>query len=115
MKALKSITGFKCPTCLKGDLYPTRILSFKGWFKMYERCPVCGQKYVLEPGFYWGAMYISYAVCSGLIFVLFAVFYWGAGLNESLAFILAMILLFFIYPFVFRIARAIWLNIYVKR
>ncbi|TGE22483.1 DUF983 domain-containing protein [Hymenobacter aquaticus] len=28
---------------------------------MPERCPVCGVAYEPEPGFYWGAMFVSYA------------------------------------------------------
>lgn len=112
-KTLQSILQFKCPTCHQGDLYPHKVFSFKGWFKMYDHCTVCGQKYVLEPGFYWGAMYISYAVCSGLIFALFALFFWVVNLDETISFLLSMLILFFIYPFIFRLARAIWLNLYV--
>lgn len=34
---------------------------------MPANCPVCGQGYEPEPGFYWGAMYVNY----GFIVVLF--------------------------------------------
>jgi len=30
--------------------------------KMHESCPVCGQKYEIEPGFFWGSMYVSYFI-----------------------------------------------------
>lgn len=29
--------------------------------QMHKDCPVCGLHYEIEPGFFWGAMYISYA------------------------------------------------------
>lgn len=29
--------------------------------KMHENCPHCGFHFEIEPGFFWGAMYISYA------------------------------------------------------
>lgn len=29
---------------------------------MYKSCPVCRQQYEVEPGFFWGAMYFSYAL-----------------------------------------------------
>lgn len=29
---------------------------------MYKNCPVCKQRYEIEPGFFWGAMYFSYAL-----------------------------------------------------
>jgi len=34
------------------------------WFRAYEMhkdCAVCGLHFEVEPGFFWGAMYISYA------------------------------------------------------
>lgn len=30
--------------------------------EMHEHCPVCNVKFEPEIGFYWGAMYISYAI-----------------------------------------------------
>ena len=30
---------------------------------MYENCPVCSQKYDLEPGFWYGTGYVSYGLC----------------------------------------------------
>jgi len=30
-------------------------------YEMNQDCPVCGLHFEIEPGFYWGAMYISYA------------------------------------------------------
>ena len=35
---------------------------------MHERCPVCGLKFEREPGYFLGAMYISYALALGIIF-----------------------------------------------
>jgi len=29
---------------------------------MPEKCPVCGFRYEVELGFYWGAMYMSYGI-----------------------------------------------------
>ncbi|WP_045690491.1 DUF983 domain-containing protein [Hymenobacter sp. AT01-02] len=36
---------------------------------MPEACPVCGQRYEPEPGFYWGAMYITFAFSTGIMLV----------------------------------------------
>lgn len=35
----------------------------KKWFSftMFEKCQVCGIRYEKEPGFFYGAMYVSYA------------------------------------------------------
>ena len=39
---------------------------------MNEHCPVCGQKFEIEPGFFWGSMYISYGltVLVGLVSII---------------------------------------------
>jgi uncharacterized protein (DUF983 family) len=39
------------------------------WFRAYdlhEDCPECGLHFEIEPGFFWGAMYISYAFGVGI-------------------------------------------------
>lgn len=43
---------------------------------MPAACPVCGQAYEPEPGFYWGAMYISFAFSTAIMLVVgFAVYF----------------------------------------
>jgi hypothetical protein len=34
--------------------------------EMHEHCPKCGYKYEIEVGFFWGAMYVSYALNAGI-------------------------------------------------
>ena len=34
---------------------------------MNANCPACNQHYEPEPGFYWGAMYISYAFSVAIV------------------------------------------------
>ncbi|MBT9394310.1 DUF983 domain-containing protein [Hymenobacter sp. NST-14] len=36
---------------------------------MPAHCPVCGQAYEPEPGFYWGAMYISFVFSTAIMLV----------------------------------------------
>jgi len=40
---------------------------FSGWFKTYERCPVCNFAYEREPGYYSGAMAVNLVVSELLI------------------------------------------------
>lgn len=108
-----SILKFKCPKCHQGDMYPTSILSFRKWFVMNDRCSVCGQPFELEPGFYWGAMYVAYGVSSLIMFAMFAIFFFAFNLEMTPAFFASVVILFFLYPFIFRMARSIWINIYV--
>lgn len=51
----------KCPRCRQGDIFKTKASDLLGFMKMHDQCAVCSLRFELEPGFYYGAMYISYA------------------------------------------------------
>lgn len=115
MRKLISVFGNKCPKCHTGNLFDTsNPYSFSNIDKMPDNCPNCGQKFWLEPGFYYGAMYISYALTIALsvaVFVAMIVLWhfdllWYLGLNT-----LSLILLF---PAIFRLSRSIWIHIFVR-
>ncbi|MCB9185201.1 MAG: DUF983 domain-containing protein [Flavobacteriales bacterium] len=112
---LSSVFKNKCPRCREGDLFLTKNpYNFSDIDKMPDNCPKCGQKYWIEPGFYYGAMYISYALTIALsvaIFVAMIVLWhfdikWYLGLNFT-----AMLILF---PPIFRLSRSVWAHIYIK-
>ncbi len=109
-----SIFNFKCPKCHKGDLYTHPATNLPKAFNMHTHCQNCGQRYVLEPGFYWGAMYVAYALSSGFLMVTFAILFFLIDLNWQPAFYISVGLLLLLYVFIFRLARSIWINIYVN-
>jgi uncharacterized protein (DUF983 family) len=111
---LYAILGFKCPKCHTGDLFETSSFSFQKSFDMPDNCPHCGQSYLPEPGFYYGAMFISY-ILSGffsLFFVMF--FHWVLdwSIAASFGLLIAVGLVFFVW--FFRFARSIWINLMVN-
>lgn len=57
----------RCPRCRAGNIF--RYSIFRGFPKMHERCPVCDLKFDREPGYFLGAMYISYGL--GIVIVAF--------------------------------------------
>jgi len=54
-----ALLGLRCPRCHSGALftYPARVLG--KFAVMPAACPACSFYYEPEPGFYYGAMYIS--------------------------------------------------------
>ena len=40
---------------------------FRGRFEMSATCPVCGHRFEREPGFFQGAMYVSYGI--GIVYI----------------------------------------------
>lgn len=81
---------------------------------MPEHCPKCNQAYMPEPGFYYGAMFVSYILtgwfCIGFVLFLHWVLDWS--MLASFSALIAVCVLLFV--FVFRFSRAIWISLMVK-
>lgn len=86
---------------------------------MNKRCPVCNQPLDLEPGFYFGAGYVSYALTVA-ISAITCIAWWkfiGFADNESslLYWIIAnAIAMLAIQPYLMRVSRTGWLAFFVK-
>lgn len=111
---LYSIVRFKCPRCHEGDLFVhNNPYKFKGFFDMPERCPVCGQKYEMETGFFYGAMYVSYALTIAISVALWIGIDIFTDISWLLFFVIDISVLFLISPVVFKLSRAIWINFFI--
>ena len=56
----KGLTTSKCPRCRIGSVFTGNTYSFKVQ-KMNEHCPHCDFKFEREPGYFYVAMFVSYA------------------------------------------------------
>ncbi len=108
-----SITALKCPRCREGDLFPNKTLTFQKSFDMYNNCPVCNQKYVLETGFYYGAMFISYILSSFYLLGFYALLKFGFGLSLQVALFIDVLSIFLLFVYLFRVSRSIWIHFFV--
>jgi hypothetical protein len=77
---------------------------------MNEACPVCGLKFGREPGYFLGAMYISYPLSVVLLglWILLIHLLWP-GLRLEFAALLAVIPYLPFVPAVFRYSRVLWI------
>ena len=62
-----AIATCSCPRCRKGKLFPVSQFSYRKLTEVNKSCQVCGANLIPEPGFYDGAMYISYAFSVALV------------------------------------------------
>ncbi len=93
---IHSVLAEKCPNCGEGNVYRTQksILSFP---EMNARCSDCNYRFDREPGYFIGAMYISYAlaVFQGLVIFLSAHFLFPSlTINWKLALVIFVIVIF---------------------
>ena len=108
-----SILKMNCPRCRQGKLFYTKIFEFKRITDMPDTCEVCNQKFMPEPGFYYGAMFISYIMTAFFFLAFIALCMFGFGLTVNTSFILLAILIVIGFVWFFRISRSIWIHINV--
>ena len=113
MHFIRSIFKYKCPRCREGDLFikPFRIARP---LDMHERCQKCNQKTEPEPGFYFGAMFLSYILTSFplLAIGLITVFLFGWEVNDVMIFLLIIGIAVFFK--VLRFSRSLWVHLMIK-
>ncbi|NOQ73217.1 MAG: DUF983 domain-containing protein [Crocinitomix sp.] len=113
-KRLYSILNSKCPRCHEGDFHLTKkTYDLKNFGKNHERCSECDYRFEKEPGFFYGAMYVSYGLSiavSVAVGVAILVLYPSASYKVYLAAILGGIV--GLMPVTFRLSRVIWMNLF---
>jgi len=96
----------RCPVCLEGAM-------FSGIFQMAPRCPHCGHEFEREPGFFQGAMYVSWALSVAFFAGLAYASTWLLAPLISLPLALAVAVGAYlpIVPMLFRYSRVIWAHV----
>lgn len=91
--------------------------------EIYPKCECCGEDFKREPGFYFGAAYVSYALTVALwVAVLVALYTFDAlgwieysfFKNPLMFLISGIVTLILLLPVVYRLSRSIWINIFVN-
>jgi len=116
---ITSMLQLKCNHCREGDLFQNKRSYSKDFMKMNEKCPVCGHLTEIEPGFYYGTGYISYALTIAFSVSTFIAWWVLLGFSiydKSLFYWLATnaVLLIAMQPFLMRLSRATWFSFFVR-
>ncbi|HLP10517.1 MAG TPA: DUF983 domain-containing protein [Flavobacteriales bacterium] len=107
----------KCPHCRTGKLFKKR------WPKNYtelvdlnETCPVCKHSALIEPGFFYGSMYVSYMINVGVLvstWIAFTLFV-GSVFDYTWTFLsIVIFLMLVLWPYAFRLARSVWAHMFI--
>lgn len=112
---LYSITKARCPRCHEGDFFkykftfnPSKITQ------LHSNCSSCNLKYMMEPSFFYGAMYVNYGITVALSVITFLIctLIFGATLLQS--FIAILIALLVLAPVNLRLSRILWIHMFVS-
>src|SRR5688572_10630941 len=79
-----SVLQNKCPRCRRGSMFKEKNpYNLKTTMRMHDACPVCGQPFDMEPGFYYGTNMISYTLAILLSVLSFFLWWLVIGLSLS--------------------------------
>ena len=103
-----------CPHCRVGPFFLSHPYDLGKAGDLHDKCPECGRSNHMEPGFYYGAMYVSYGLgvgaCLGLFLLLRGFFpmmplYW----------VIAALAGFMVLsgPYLYALSKSIWANLFI--
>ena len=111
-----SLLGLRCPRCRVGKLFqPGKLTKPGSLFEMHTQCACCQLSFTPEPGFYFGAMFVSYGINTAqfiVAWVALLLLYPDYSLALLLSILVAVVLISL--PFTFRLSRSIWLTLFVS-
>jgi uncharacterized protein (DUF983 family) len=110
IKQLKHILQGKCPVCGTGDIFKKENSFFLSPPKMNESCESCHYHFEKEPGYFVGAMYVSYglAVLEGIITYFGVSLLFGNLSNVTIISVIAVVILVLSMTN-YKFSRIIWL------
>ncbi|WP_274473924.1 DUF983 domain-containing protein [Mangrovimonas aestuarii] len=112
---LYGIFSGRCPKCHGESMYINKnpyLLSET--LKIHEKCSKCRTKYQIEPSFFYGSMYVSYAVGIAFATAAFIVSYLFLSSSLITAFIAIVGTLVVFMPIIMRLSRNIWINLFMS-
>nr|WP_321222209.1 DUF983 domain-containing protein [uncultured Psychroserpens sp.] len=113
-KIYSIITGV-CPRCHQESMYENKNpYVLNDVFKMNDNCSNCNLQYRLEPSFFYGSMYVSYGVGIAFAIAAFLISYLGFETSLMTSFIAIVLTLVLLGPFIMRLSRNIWINMFVS-
>ncbi|TYA57943.1 DUF983 domain-containing protein [Formosa maritima] len=111
---LYSILSGACPKCHQESMYMNKNpYVLKDVLKINETCSHCHTKYRIEPSFFYGSMYVSYAVGIAFAVAAFVISYLFLGSSLLTSFIAIVGTLIIFGPIIMRLSRNIWINIFM--
>lgn len=111
LSTLSHIFKNECPNCYKGKVFADKSFFFSvGFPKMNTHCSHCNYKFEKEPGYFFGAMFVNYAITVGQALITF--FIASQFFDKIFDFRILLIIGFVIFALSFfniRLSRMIWI------
>lgn len=110
-----SIVKGKCPRCHEGSFFkypftfhPSKITQ------LHSNCKKCHLKYMMEPSFFYGAMYVNYGITVAISIIVFLLSKLILGFSLLQSFATIIFALVVLAPVNLRLSRILWINMFVS-
>lgn len=110
-----SVANNKCPRCHGGNFFkykftfnPSKIT------RLLDSCPECNLRYMMEPSFFFGAMYVNYGITVAISVITFVIASLIFKLMLLQSFATIIIALLGLAPLNLRLSRILWINMFVE-
>lgn len=105
----EAILKAKCPRCHKGDIYKHSVYNLR-FYETNKLCSYCGLMFEREPGFFFGAMYVSYMFTVAILLATSFVLYFGFNDPPLWVYLVSVPLVtLLLMPLSFRYSRVLYL------
>lgn len=121
---LGKVLKMKCPHCGKGHLFTSEsILSFDKLGQVKPECELCGTNFNPEPGFYFGAAYVSWGLTVAMwvtilvglkTFNAVGIMEFGFLTHPKTFLLTGMGFTIILFPYLFKLSRSIWAFMFIK-
>lgn len=113
---LTPILKGKCPQCNKGNVFNLNgNLLLLRVPEMNATCKKCNFKFEKEPGFFFGAMFVSYALSVAQFIIFFMIFYVILNMSPSFTFFGIVLITLLSSTLNFRLSRILWIYLFYKK
>jgi len=111
--SLGALLSCRCPRCREGQLFSHPASNLLRFNLMNKECPYCSVRLEPEPGFYQGAMYVSYGFTVMLMIIIGILLYYLAGdPNEWVYIGVVIAVMLILVPLNYRYSRALYLYLF---
>ena len=105
----------RCPNCKEGKIFRdggnVLLLQIP---EMHHRCPVCHYKFEKETGFFFGAMFVSYALAAAEMITSLVVFWYFIDISPLGVFAIIVVIAFLLSTINFKLSRSFWIYLFYK-
>ena len=109
-----SIVKMKCPKCHEGKFFVAGPYNLRKAGDTFENCSVCDQRYSIEPGFYFGALYLAYFMGAATIALISIVIYLANNNANSSVYIGVVAgILVLAGPYYYALSKIMWANMFI--